>query len=157
MKIQVAKMIFPALALMLLINGCGTSQISSTLPTETPTLTPTTTPTNTAVPTFTPTFTPTPIPVSIESAIERGTFSEIRSIGKGVISKSIFSPDGSLFIAVNSRGIYIYETKYWQETRFIPARQQLIPSIFPLMGSYLRQATLLEVLPSGIQKHGMRY
>lgn len=125
MKIQVAKMIFPALALMLLINGCGTSQISSTLPTETPTLTPTTTPTNTAVPTFTPTFTPTPIPVSIESAIERGTFSEIRSIGKGVISKSIFSPDGSQFIAVISRGIYIYETKNWQETKYIPVQARI--------------------------------
>jgi len=122
MKIQVAKMIFPALALMLLINGCGTLQVSSTLPTETPTLIPTTTPTNTPAPTFTPTFTPTPIPVSIESAIEQGTFSEIRNIGKGVINKSIFSPDGSLFIAVNSRGIHIYETKYWQETRFIPAK-----------------------------------
>ncbi len=128
MKNQVAKMIFPALALMLLITGCGTLQASSTLPTETPTLIPTTTPTNTPEPTFTPTFTPTPIPVSIESAIERGTFSEIRSIGKGIITKSTFSPDGSLFIAVISRGIYIYETKYWQETRFIPV-QATISSI----------------------------
>ncbi len=86
--------------------------------------------TPTALPsaTFTPspTFTPTPIPVSIKDAIAQGTFSEIKVFGKGTIQQSTFSPDGSIFIAVASRGIYIYGTKDWQEIKYIPASVEKI-------------------------------
>jgi WD40 repeat protein len=114
MKKLTNKVVILALITIFLLNGCGTSPLAP------PTSSPTAVLTSTPVSTSTPAFTPTPIPVSIKDAIEQGAFSEIKTFGKGIIRQSTFSPDGSMFIAVASRGIYIYVTEDWREIKYIP-------------------------------------
>jgi WD40 repeat protein len=125
MKKLTNKVVILALITIFLLNGCATPPLESP-PGSTATLT------FTSVPTSTPTLTPTPIPVSIKDAIAQGTFSEIKTLGKGRIQQSIFSPDGSQFIAVISRGIYVYDTKNWQETKYIPIPVKATVSVIDL-------------------------
>jgi WD40 repeat protein len=113
-----SKVIILVLITIFLVNGCVTSPLVPFTISPTVTLTFTPTPTSTPVPT--PTSTPTPIPVSVKEAIEQGTFAEIETFGKGFIVQSVFTPDGSQFIAVTLRGIYIYDATAWQEIKYIP-------------------------------------
>lgn len=108
-------------------------------PTQTITFTPSPTgpPTQTITSTLSPTATPTPIPVKVEDAIAGGTFSEIDTIGKGEIQLSIFSPDGAWFVAVTVRGIYVFDTKTWNESTFISleAGERVQSVVFSVDGS----------------------
>ena len=67
--------------------------------------------------TLTPT--PTPVPVSLLQAVKEGHFGIIKEFDKGLITESLFSPDGTVFAAVTMSGLYIYNVNNWEEKNFI--------------------------------------
>ena len=79
------------------------------------------TPTLTLTPT--PTATSTPVPVSLMQAVQMGKFGIIKEYDKGLINESLFSPDGTMFVAVVSSGIYVYDVATWEEINYFPVDQ----------------------------------
>ncbi|MCX6055091.1 MAG: hypothetical protein NTZ74_09300 [Chloroflexi bacterium] len=112
--------VISALLIGIIFSGCAT-RITSDV--QTP-LTMTNTQQPTVISTITPiptsTFTPTPIPVSMQEAIEKGSFSEVEFFGKGAIHKSLFSPDGSIFVAITVRAIFMFDANSWIQINQIP-------------------------------------
>ena len=103
-----------------LFSGCNTQDKIGSMLTATPEPTTTATPTPTFAPTSTSTPTATPTPISIESAVKQGSLTEIETIGKGYIRKSIYSPDGSYLVIVVTRGLYIFNSDTMEEKKFFP-------------------------------------
>ncbi len=118
----------------IMLSSCAPGQPFGPKSTPTETITPTPTftltPTSTLTPTPTFTPTPTPTPVSLANAIEEGTFGKISEIGKGHIRESVFSPDGSIFVAVLAHEIYIIDANTWKELKYISlSKPDLVSSI----------------------------
>ena len=113
----------------ILISGCtpGLPPGAESTSIETITLTSTFTsaPTSTITPTPTPVPTATPAPVRLKKAIEDGVFGKIAEVGKGHILESVFSPEGSIFVAVLEHEIYIFNANTWEEVKYIPLNQDV--------------------------------
>jgi len=133
LKEDVMKKQIPALitVCVFLLTACGaglSAQPTATLAPPTATLPPTLT--STPEPTFTPTATPTPrLPVSLGtqmpapglaiSAENLDQMVELARWGKGVITDTVYSPDGKLIAVATTLGVSIYQADTLEEILYI--------------------------------------